>query len=103
MRLDIRLATGNPATGAVALGPVFLAFDVPETRAGIMQAFRLINCYFWDHDDIVTIQTAFNFTPAQALRVRELCNRLVYRLSLILDNGVNFNTLSPAQIAARIG
>ena len=103
MRVDICLATGNPDTGAVTLGTVFLSFDVPETRVGLHQMFRIIDCYFWDHDDIVTVKTTHNFTQAQALRVRELCNRLIYRKSLILDNGVNFNSLTPAQIVARIG
>ena len=103
MRLDICTATGNAATGAVTLGAVFLSFDVPETRLGILTAFRLINCYPWDHDDIVTIKTATNLPNAIALRVREFCNRTVRRKSLILDNGVNFNSLTPAQIALRIG
>jgi len=103
MRLDICIATGNPDTGAVSLGSVFLAFDVPETRHGLSIAFQVISCFLWDHDDIVTIKTVTNLPNDIALRTRELCKRSVGRKSLILDNGVNFNSLTPQQIAVRIG
>ena len=103
MRLDICTAAGNADTGAVVLTPVFLAFDVPETRRGLEVAFRLIDCFPWDHDDIVTIKTSTNLPNAIALRTRELCNKLLHRKSLILDNGVIFENLSLAQIRARIG
>jgi len=100
MRLDIATATDD---GTVAVGPTFLSFEIPETRNGLNTAFRLIFCFPWSYDDIVTIKTTTNLAQSQMLRMRELCNKVILRHSLILDNGVGFATLTQQQIRARIG
>lgn len=102
MQIEISIGSGPP----VAIGAAWITLhQVVETRVGVKKVFDLLVLLRrdLDHDEFLVFKTAEAIGAGAENLIWELSRQVLRRPLLILDEGMDAQSLSAAQLRARMG